>query len=194
MSLNLDFQRDVSIDKDALDLEWLSHPSIYIRYCEESAKASKVAKEAAQRVKTVYAELYALAAYDLAAKGEKVTESSRDSYALTHPNYKAAYQARIDAEYEAEMIQNAVYALGHKKDALQELVRLCLSGYFAGPREPRELSGTALDEWRARKSATAEEARATTSSNVRDRLNSRRSSSTDTEETQERSTRRTIPE
>jgi translation initiation factor 2B subunit (eIF-2B alpha/beta/delta family) len=44
-----------------------------------------------------------------------------------------------DALYQADLCGSAVKAMDHKKTALQNLVQLCLSGYFALPKIPRDL-------------------------------------------------------
>jgi hypothetical protein len=43
-------------------------------------------------------------------------------------------------KYEAEVLQGAVNAVDHRKDALENLVRLHGLQYFAGPKVPRNLS------------------------------------------------------
>jgi hypothetical protein len=170
----LDFEKDIAIDESALELEWIDHSALYMRYCQASAAANKLAKECYHVQKVTYARLALEATDALVALNQKVNDGTRDAWVLLHPDHAAATAARFKAEHDAEQIQNAVYAFGHRKGALQELCALDARAYFSRPREPRNLTAEVKEEWLAKKNAALDTAREATSSNVRERINSRR--------------------
>jgi len=182
----LDFERDLQIDPDALDVEWLEQPGLYMRYCRASAQAQRKFKHAEQNVKVVRSQLIKEAEETLDGKpsAQKIEAYYRD-----HPRHKEAKEAAIQAEYEANLLQNAVFAFNQRKTSLEELVRLHGMSYFAGPTEPRNLS-------EATKEALAtgrETARSATQDRIHDRLNRRKRQEEDEPEPEERPrrTRRT---
>ena len=74
---------------------------------------------------------------------------------MLQPNYKEASQELIDTKYKAEMVRAAVSAIEHRKDALENLVRLYGQQYFAGPKVPRDLSAEASLKHAGQKKADA---------------------------------------
>jgi hypothetical protein len=167
----LDFINDIKIDEGALELEWLEHPRLYLEYCEASAEATRRAKEAYHAQKVKYAELMLMAADELTKLNQKVNDSTRDAWVLLHPEYDAATRARHQAEYEADQLQNAVYAFGHRKDALEHLCALDARGYYSRCREPRNLTPEVLKEWRDQKNVVAEKEIEGVRTGIRDNLN-----------------------
>lgn len=171
----LNYARDIAIDESSLELEWLHHSALYMEYCRASALASKLAKEAAHHQKVTYADLLLKSSDALITLNQKVTEGTKDAWVLLHPDYARATQGRFDAEHNADQLQNAVYAFGHRKEALQELCALEARSYFSRPREPRNLTPEVKQAWLDAKNSTKEDLRDTVSTGVRERLNSRRS-------------------
>lgn len=140
-SIDIDYERDIEINPEELDVEWLEQPRLMIRYAQIASKAKKEMDMAKERLETVRAELdrdirsdpgrYALT---------KITESVVQSTVISQSEYKEAMQDYIDAQYEFNMTKYAVQAMEQRKKALENLVILHGQQYFAGPRVPRDLS------------------------------------------------------
>lgn len=138
----LDFKKDVEIDCNQLDVEWLLLPQLISSYGRALAEANSRLRKAEQKEKMVRSELILLAG----EKGEKVlgagvkpTAQSIEAYFRSHPDHIAAKEELLAAAEEAEMLQNAFNAINSKKPALENLSRLYLANYFSTPRDPRDL-------------------------------------------------------
>lgn len=138
--IELDYEKDISIDESALDLEWLRQPDLMWKYCKYSALAKKSLDEAKERLDFVRAKLEMEIRKDPGSFGvDRVTESAISSAIISHPDYERAQRKLIEARYEAEIASGAIRALEHKKSALENLVRLYAASYFAGPSVPRDI-------------------------------------------------------
>lgn len=120
-------EEDLAIDKLRLDKEWLHQAQLYLKYAMASAHFNKVSALAADNVKVVEATLEADAAEDpdkCLGVGVKATNDRCKAYALQHPERARARDKAIQAQYNASMALNAVFAMNQRKDALEQLVRL----------------------------------------------------------------------
>jgi hypothetical protein len=133
-----DFAEDMRIDLDALDREWWRQPQLYARYARLSAGATARAKRAEDRVKQVRSELILRF---LSEASSKPTDKILEAMYRTHPEHLAAKEEWLEATEEADAYQQALWALGHRKDALENATRLFLAQYFAGSSPlPHDLS------------------------------------------------------
>lgn len=137
----LNYEKDVSIDDSALDVEWLAQSSLTFKYCKIEADARKALDDAKARLDIIKAELD----QDIRANPEsfglpKVTESAIGNAISASKKCKDAEEEVRQASYELNMAQAAVRSIYAKKDALENLVRLHGQQYFAGPSVPRDLS------------------------------------------------------
>lgn len=130
-----DYDKDLHIDPNYLDAEFLNHAQIFMKYCRESARANKAAKIAEEKVKTTRSELIKQAK----ESGEKYTETTLEAYYRLDPKYVAAKTEWINATFYADLLVNAVFAFQARKSALENLVRLHGQEYFSTPQEPRDL-------------------------------------------------------
>lgn len=143
----MDYEKDITISPDNLDIEWLEQPSLMIKYAQHAAQMRKEVDEAKQNLDVVRAGVDK----DIRSNPEKyelgkITEAVVQNAILSIPEYLEANQQLIDAKYEADMARAAVQAMEQRKDALENLVRLFGQQYFAGPKMPRNLT----EEWQAR--------------------------------------------
>ena len=132
---DFDYEEDLAIDPDALDVEWLDHPARFMRYAEACAKAKKKLDESHERVKVVRSKLVKRIKEQEGGTAQEIEAKYRNS-----PRHKKAKQAMINAEYQFNVLSNAVSAMHARRSALENLVRLHGQSYFAGPQEPRDLS------------------------------------------------------
>lgn len=137
----MNYENDITIDESSLDVEWLEQPQLMIRYAIKAAEARLERDLAKERLDVVKAELDK----EIRMNPEKfeiakVTETAIQAAILTNSRYKEASEQYIQLRYEAEVLQSAVNAIEHRKSALENLVKLYGSQYFAGPKMPRDLS------------------------------------------------------
>lgn len=150
-----EYEEDVSIDGDALDQEWLNQPSLMMKYCRIVAEANKRVDETKEMLDVVRAGLDKDIRrhpehYDV----DKVTEAGISSIIIVQESYTEAMGEYLQVKYEAEMAKAAVRALEHKKDALENLVRLYGQNYFSGPSVPLQISREWVKEEKEKKANT----------------------------------------
>ena len=167
----MDYEKDLQIDPDALDTEFLAQPGLYFRYAKESTLAKDSYSRAKENLETVRAEQDQAIRQDPTKYGftaeKKPTEASINAAILQTIEYKDANEAYMKAKYEADLIQAAVMAIDQKKSSLEHLSRLTIAGYCAMPSEPRDLAG----EWKSRLESRKEERSTDTRCAIKDALN-----------------------
>lgn len=132
----LNFEKDIEIDETALDVEILRQPTLFYKYTRYEANKKKALALAHERVKTIRSELVKEASTDKSIKNATQIEA----YYRNDPDYQEAKEVMIEAEYEANMASNAVWAFNQRKIMLENLVKLALADYFARPTDPRDLT------------------------------------------------------
>jgi len=145
-----DFEADLKIDPNALDVEWLGQPGLYGKWAKIARMADEEARKAEEAVKTIRSQLLLEVSADPSickdAEGrpvEKLTDATREAWYRTQAEYREAKRRMHEAQANNSMLQNALRALSQRKDALEYLVQLESRGYFSGPKVPRVLS----EEW-----------------------------------------------
>lgn len=136
----LNYEADLEIDPDNLDLEWLRQPDLFRRYSEESEFATTKVRRTHENLKTIRSELVLEVTNDPDLAGvSKATAPVIEAYYRTHKKYVKAKQNWMDAEEEAGLLRVAVFAFNQRKSALENLVKLNGQNYFASPSIPQEL-------------------------------------------------------
>ncbi|MCK9457303.1 MAG: hypothetical protein M0R31_08425 [Candidatus Riflebacteria bacterium] len=153
--MDLNYEEDVKIDPEALDVEWLGQADLMRRYTKHSALMEKEADEAKERLEAGKARIE----MEIRSNPEKygllkVTEASVSSAVLLQKEYQALVQEHINTKYEANVAKGAVRAIDQRKVALENLVNLFGRSYFAGPKTPRDLSSEWLKEKKRKESNT----------------------------------------
>jgi len=136
----MDFEKDIKINEDTLDIEFIRHPAKFFAYAEQLAYTEKIAKHAHEHVKVIKSKLTkeALSNPSLVGGG-KATAVAIEAYYRLDQEYIEAKERWIKDIYERDMALNAVQAMNGKKTSLENLVRLHGQQYFAGPSVPRDL-------------------------------------------------------
>lgn len=141
----MDYEKDMYIDEDALDIEWLEQAELGRKYGEHWADCVRRLMIAEENVKLVRAELIKKAHEDAEKifglpEGKSPTGPMVESYYRNHKKHKAAKEEWIQAQYEANTAETAKFEASRtRKAALENLVQLHGQNYFAGPRMPRDL-------------------------------------------------------
>ena len=139
---DLNYEEDLRIDPDNLDVEWLEQPSVFMKYSELSAQAEKEARKAEEKVKIIRSELVLLIYSDpekYLGEDVKPTAQLIEAAYRKDRDHRAAKKAFVLAQHRADVLRQAVSAFHQRRVALENLVRLQAQGYFAGPSEPRDL-------------------------------------------------------
>lgn len=140
----LNYEEDVRIDPDALDVEWLGQSELMRRYTKHASQLKKEVDQAKERLEVGKAKLEMKIRANPEQYGlAKATEASIQSALILQPEYHELMNDYINTKYESDVAIGVVRSLDHRKAALEELVRLFTSSYFAGPQSPRNLS----EEW-----------------------------------------------
>lgn len=141
----MNYEQDIIIDEQALDVEWLDQPQKMARYCNICADAHRDMDLAKEKLDYTYATIERDVRADPAAFGvlpgsRGITEDSIKAAIQVHDDYRKASRDHLDARHEYEVALGAVRAFDHRKSALENLVRLHGQSYFAGPSVPHDLS------------------------------------------------------
>jgi hypothetical protein len=138
----MNYEQDIKIDPDNLDVEWLNQPSLFMQYSKHLAQMRKEVDESRQDLDIKKAEVDRKIRENPEAYGieGKVTEGAIQSAILTEEEFQDAQKKYLEVKYEMDMAQGAVNAFNQRKEALENLVKLHGMSYFAGPQMPRDLS------------------------------------------------------
>jgi hypothetical protein len=142
MSRNYD--EDLRIDRDQLEIEWEKQPMIYFYWAQKEAEALEAKDRASQKLNIVQAEMDAKirsnpSAYNLP---EKTTETAIKYTLINTEQYLEAQNDLIEKNKTVRILSAAVKAFDHKKTGLSKLSELWLGGYWStaggAPREMKE--------------------------------------------------------
>jgi len=137
----IDYEKDIEIDAELLDSEWLDQPSKMLKYTKHCARMEKERDEAKEALELVKAELdKEIRTNPDKFKVEKITDKVVEATVQMQPAYKEANAEYLEAKFEYNVARGAVDAFDQRKTALENLVRLHNAGYFAGPSVPHDLS------------------------------------------------------
>ena len=137
--MELNYEKDIEIDGQSLDQEWLRQPSLFMRYSRELADAKERMSRASEKLDITKADAGNAAREKFAAENIKATVDMVRDAAQKDKNVKADTDALIKAEHEVNILTSAVRAFDHRKAALEGLVTLHGQNYFAGPSVPHDI-------------------------------------------------------
>ena len=138
----LDFEKDISINKYKLDEECLSHASIYARYASAQADAKTAVSKAKDNLELVQAERYDAIKEALEKKGVKTTIPMMEKAVLSDSEVIKAKNELREAEDVAAKLSVCVSAFEHRKSELDNLVKLYCAGYYSTPTANNETKNT----------------------------------------------------
>ncbi len=147
MKNEINYLADITIDQNALDLEWLDQPSLAFKYAEHASEMRRIVDVAKEDLDLVCAELdREIRKNPNDFEIEKVTETLVSNTIKMQEQYKEANNKYIEANYEYRVAMAAVEAINQKKASLENLVKLNGQAYFASPSVPRDID----KEWEQR--------------------------------------------
>jgi len=136
-----DYETDLKIDHNALDIEWLEQSNNFFKYSEQLADARKELDKAKENADVVIAELKNSIRKDPKEYlGDiKTTEGSINEVVLIDEECQEARNDIIQLKHKVEILSSAVKSFEHRKTALENLVRLLGQQYFSAPADPRDI-------------------------------------------------------
>ena len=138
----MNYEQDVEISSDDLDIECLDQPTLMLKYGKHKAEMDKelaLEKEKLDLVKAEIDKKIREVPEDFGIT-TKITETVITNTILANEDYRKAYKKYLDANYEHNVARSAVDAVSQRKDMLEALIRLHGQQYFAGPKVPRDLT------------------------------------------------------
>lgn len=142
--MNINYEKDVSIDENALDVELLQQAQLTFTYGSFSSRLNYELSKKKEELDLIKAELDKNIRNNHEEYGiAKITEAAINSAIITNKEYLEKNSEYLEIKYEYEVSLAAVRALNDKKSALENLVKLHGQQYFAGPSLPRDIG----EEW-----------------------------------------------
>lgn len=142
----MDYKRDVSIDFNNLDKEWLKQPSLTLEYGEVLADARLRLDKMKEVFDITKAEIDISTRGFWSESGKKFTEAQIAAEVLLNKKVRKASEELMKAREDLGSIQVAYDAIQTKKSALENLVKLHGQDWFSRPVEPRETGGTGFTD------------------------------------------------
>jgi len=171
---DLDFKRDIKIDPDALDVEWLDQPDVMLEYSLAQSEAEEEREDAkleVEKAKDKVTETKAKRAMEIRKNPskhglDKVTDSSISAAVEIDKEVMKAKQRYYDAvtefnkaKYVYSKLHSAVKSFEQRKVSLENLVRLLGLQYFAAPATERNLSEEYASRYQQKIARTKKEAK-----------------------------------
>jgi hypothetical protein len=138
----MNYELDVKINEDALDIECLEQPNLMRKYSIHLEKMILKRDQQKELLDLIKADLD----LDIRTNPDKyvgdikVTESVVAGAILRDKKYQKANQDYLEAKYEAGVAKGVIEAIYARKSMLEILVKLHGQNYFAGPSVPRDLT------------------------------------------------------
>lgn len=131
-----DFRRDIDVNKDNLEEEWLLHPSLYLHYSCEYSKAFTKKEELKQKLEWISAKLDLDIRKDYKKYGftSKPAEGGIKNTIITNKEYQEMLINYNKALSLFTTMTGVKTAFEHKKHALANLVALKIGGFYSEPR------------------------------------------------------------
>ena len=131
---DMDYKKEIKINPDNLEHEWLIQPSNYLDACELYSDAIEIRDKAKLKLDVVYAELDAKVRKNYSKYFDsKPTETQIKQWILLRKEYQKAEYALIRANKSANNMLGVKQSFEHKKAALGNIVQMKLSGYYSEP-------------------------------------------------------------
>ena len=139
----VNYEKDIQIDENSLDIECLDQSSLMLKYGQYEAKMERKKADAKEELDYVKGKL------DLAIrknpenyglKDVKITETVVNNVIIQTDDYKKVRDKLFDAQEEHTTSKNVVKAISQRKDMLEGLIYLHGQQYFSSPSVPRDLN------------------------------------------------------
>lgn len=141
---DLNYDEDLKIDPDALDVECLRQPQLFMEYAEAASEARRDMDFAKEELEVGRASLnndIRRNPSEYLGEGIKVTEAVIVGAIIVNKKYQDLLKKHLEAKHNYDLLSSAVKAFEQRKSSLEYLIRLTGQQYFSGPESPRDLKG-----------------------------------------------------
>lgn len=138
----LDYKNDVKIDPTSLELEWLDQAELAVDYGKEWSVIKKKVALLDEKIKVLRSKLIreAWEFPERCLKQPKGSIQTVEAYYRNDKKHKKLKQEWIEAQEELDLVEVAKNEIAFtRKSALENMVKLYVANYFAGPTVPRNL-------------------------------------------------------
>jgi len=134
---NKNYKEDLSINQDALDVEWKKQPILFAEWAEEAVNAQYDRDKAKEKLDLIRAEADTEIRRLAVKEGEKLTEGAITSKILQSKKYQEHLENFLQKTKTAKIFDIARDAFEHRKRALENITQLFLSNYYAETYVPK---------------------------------------------------------
>lgn len=133
-----DFKKDVRIDVNNLEEEWIEHPSVFLYYSDALSDAIYDKDTKKSFVELTQSRLYDRVKSDWKPYfSQKPSEAAIKEWIKRQPEYRNAEKRFLLAQKDVNLLANVKTALEHKKVALSNITSLKISGFHSEPRNKK---------------------------------------------------------
>ena len=133
-----DFKKDIIIDPENLEKEWINQPQLFLYYSEAFAEAMYEKDIKKSALDYTYSKLYAEIKDTWSDHFDsKPTEPACKEWITRNKEYRIAEKAFIKAQKSANILLNVKTAFDHRKLALSNLTSLRIGGFYSEPRNKK---------------------------------------------------------
>ena len=141
-----EFEKDLQIDPNQLDLAAVTQGEIFFKWAERAVEARAEMDKSKLQLEVLEATLSIQCRENPADFGlVKMTEGSIKAAVQIHAEYLAGYDKYLRTRKDCALIEKAVIAMEMRKRMIEVLITLHGQQYFAGPSVPRDLVGAWKD-------------------------------------------------
>lgn len=155
--MELDYEKDMYIDDQNLELEVLNQATLAMKYGRHLADCRVIASRCEENIKLTRSELMNKANKDpkrYLPEGN-TKDKNLEAFYRTSKRHIRAKEESIDADFELELAQIAYNEISRtRKFALESMIKLFGLNYFAGPSVPHDLT-MLRDREKTRKNSNA---------------------------------------
>lgn len=131
-----DYLKDLEIDHHRLETEWLSQPSLMMKYSMSLAQAQFDLNRAKEDVDVTRARLDNECRRIHAEQEAKISENGITAWINRHETYQEKIKKVHEIDLQVGVLKGAIAAFSARKTALENLVKLFLAKYYAEPYTP----------------------------------------------------------
>jgi len=141
------YEEDIKINRNELDLEWLRQPELIGKYSRELAQAQLELDKLDERISVITAEKELEIRTNPEKFGlEKITEGALKTILQMDKELIGMRNAISEKKFEVNILSGALKALDNKKKALENIVTLHGQQYFASPSSPLDINRESIKE------------------------------------------------
>lgn len=150
---DLDYEKDLYIDKDSLEECLVEQPELYAKWSKAWADAVKERDHAKENLSIVKADLdmKIRKSWDILGFDKKPTDMAITTWICAQNEYRKANFLLIQSTHAVNVLEAAKWAFQHRKDSLDNLVRLFLSNYYSDSKAVGKEARDMLSDMRQKK-------------------------------------------